>query len=66
MPEKYNVLQCGGWKPLINSTVTNYTSAKLIIEKNVKGCTIKSAGPVEDRSKGGNTITKIQGILESP
>jgi len=58
LPEKHNVLQCGGWKPLTDSSVTNYTSAKLILEGNVRGCTIKSFGPVVDKGKG-NTVVKI-------
>ena len=59
LPENANYLICGGDKPLINSTIENHTSAKLILKKNVQGCTIRSLGPVEDEGKK-NTITIIK------
>ncbi len=59
LPPDVNYLNCGGKRcALIDSTVTNETSAKLILNKNVINCIIKSRGPVEDHGKG-NKITKI-------
>lgn len=59
LPEECNVLQLGGWKPLVNSRVVNHTAAKLIIGKNVRGCTIESVGPVENGSVA-NSIKRIK------
>ena len=56
LPEA-NRLICGGRKKLVNSKVINYTTATLILEKNVRNCTVKSVGPVEDRGKG-NTVER--------
>lgn len=53
-----NRLTCGGKNKLTNSTVTNYTTAKLILNKNVHNCSIKSVGPVADHGKN-NTIVRI-------
>lgn len=63
LPEEHNVLRCGGGfrenQGLTNSTVTNYTAAKVILDEHVRNCTINSVGPVEDHGKG-NTITQIE------
>jgi hypothetical protein len=59
IPPKANRLLCGGRKGLTNSTVTNYTAAKLILNKRVRHCTIKSVGPVEDHGKH-NTVIPIE------
>lgn len=59
LPRKVNVLTCGGKHGLKNSTVTNYTRAKLILDKRVTDCVIKSVGPVEDNGKN-NKVTKIR------
>ncbi|MDF7808068.1 hypothetical protein P4E94_11510 [Pontiellaceae bacterium B12219] len=59
LPEEINVLSCGGRKPLIDSTIENYTSAKLILEPNVRNCKIKSLGPVEDKGSN-NRITQLK------
>mgnify|MGYP006272788675 CR=1 FL=1 len=63
LPEGVNVLTVGqelrGWKTLINSTVYNYTSARVILTDRVRNCTIYSAGPVEDRGQG-NTIHPLE------
>ena len=59
LPEEANYLICGGDDPLRDSIIENDTTAKLILEKNVEGCTIRSRGPVEDRGKR-NRITEIQ------
>ncbi len=48
LPEQANHLICGGDKELVNSTIENHTTAKLILQKNVRNCTIRSKGPVED------------------
>jgi len=59
LPQQANHLSCGGRKELKNSTVLNYTSARLILNERVRNCTIKSVGPVEDRGKG-NTVLRIK------
>ncbi|MDF7797975.1 hypothetical protein P4C99_00770 [Pontiellaceae bacterium B1224] len=59
LPEEINVLTCGGKKPLEDSTIENYTTAKLILESNVRNCKIKSIGPVEDRGRS-NRITQLE------
>ncbi len=70
LPAKVNHLNCGGRHGLKNCTLTNYTSARLILNKRVANCTIKSVGPVEDNGKD-NTITIIrptdymQGLLST-
>lgn len=62
LPKKYNVLRCGGRAmggrryPLVDSIIVNYTSAKLILERNVRNCTIMSVGPVVDGGKGNKVI----------
>ena len=48
LPEQANYLICGGDQELTNSTIDNQTTAKLILMKNVRNCTIRSIGPVED------------------
>ncbi|MGJ8655468.1 MAG: hypothetical protein ACSHX6_03380 [Akkermansiaceae bacterium] len=59
LPEKVNVLNCGGpRRELVNSTIENYTTAKLILNENVSNCHIKSIGPVVDNGKN-NKITII-------
>jgi hypothetical protein len=52
-------LNCGGRKGLKNSTVTNYTTARLILNERVRNCVIKSVGPVEGSGRE-NTIIKIK------
>jgi hypothetical protein len=59
LPPEVNRLNCGGRKGLTNSSVTNYTTAALILDRNVSHCVIKSAGPVEDRGKN-NTVVRIE------
>lgn len=59
LPAEVNYLNCGGKQPLINSTITNETTAKLILNKNVSHCVIKSRGPVEDHGKN-NAVSIIQ------
>jgi hypothetical protein len=59
LPRGVNHLNCGGKKGLQNSTVTNYTMARLILNEGVRNCVIKSVGPVEDRGSQ-NTITRIE------
>ncbi len=48
LPREANRLVCGGRQGLTGSTVTNYTTATLVLERNVRGCRIRSVGPVED------------------
>ena len=58
-PVALNVLNCGGGKyPMVNSTLTNETPAKVVLNRNVSNCTIKSVGPVLDHGTN-NTIVKI-------
>jgi hypothetical protein len=52
LPEKVNFLVCGGDKELVDSVIERHTGAKLILKKNVRNCTIKSVGPVEDQGAG--------------
>jgi len=59
LPGKVNRLSCGGRKGLTNSTVTNYTTVRLILNERVRNCVIKSVGPVEDQGRQ-NTIIKIE------
>lgn len=59
LPRSANVLTCGGRKELTRSTVTNYTPATLILEKNVTHCTIRSIGPVKDKGKN-NTVIRMR------
>ena len=56
--EEANVLRCGGRRGLVNSTVTNHTTARLILDKHVRNCLIRSHGPVEDNGQG-NTIVRL-------
>lgn len=57
--EESNYLICGKEKPLVNSTITNYTNAILVLTKRVSNCKIKSHGPVEDQGTN-NVITSIE------
>ena len=59
IPRKVFMLTAGGKQPLIDSTVTNYTTADIVLEKNVKNCTIRTAGRVIDRGQN-NKIIKIK------
>ena len=59
LPRRANILNCGDKHELKNSTVTNYTKAKIILNKRVSNCVIKSVGPVEDNGKN-NTVIKIR------
>lgn len=58
LPEEVNYLTCGGDKALIDSTIENNTTARLILKKNVENCTIHSLGPVEDNGKNNTIIQK--------
>ena len=58
LPEEANYLICGGDKELVDSTIVNHTSAKLVLEKNVRNCKIRSVGPVEDKGRG-NRVEKM-------
>ncbi|MFC7337591.1 hypothetical protein ACFQY0_10415 [Haloferula chungangensis] len=58
LPEEANYLICGGDKELVDSTIENHSSAKLILKKNVRNCIIRSNGPVEDEGKG-NRVMKM-------
>lgn len=59
LPEEVNVVICGGKQELTDSTVENHTTAKLVLEANVRNCDIRSVGPVEDKGKG-NRIVKLE------
>ena len=59
LPEEYNKLVCGGRKGMKDSTITNYTTATLILESNVRDCRIKSVGPVIDHGSN-NRVSKIE------
>jgi len=59
LPREVNRLDCGGRQGLRDSTVINYTPARLILNERVSGCVIKSVGPVEDHGQE-NTIFSIQ------
>lgn len=56
LPEQANHLICGGDKELVNSTIENHSSAKLILQKNVRNCIIRSKGPVEDGGSGNRVM----------
>jgi hypothetical protein len=56
LPREANRLNCGGSEALTNSTVTNHTTAELILNKNVRNCRIECVGPVVDRGEGNNVI----------
>ena len=58
LPSEVNYVNCGGKKGLTHSTVTNYTTAKVVLNERVRYCTIRSVGPVEDHGTQ-NTIVKI-------
>ncbi|MEN8695486.1 MAG: hypothetical protein ACN4GG_11750 [Akkermansiaceae bacterium] len=60
LPEEANFLICGGDKELTNSTIENNTTAKLILERNVRNCTIRSLGPVEDKGSGNKIIQIVK------
>ena len=57
-PAAGNLLECGGRHGLTNSTVKNYTSAKLVLNGRVRSCIIESVGPVEDGGQD-NRVTKL-------
>lgn len=59
LPDKINKLICGGRKGMNGSTITNYTTATLILESNVRDCRIESVGPVIDKGKD-NRVSKIR------
>mgnify|MGYP006281346749 CR=1 FL=1 len=59
LPDDVNRLLCGSEEGLRNSTVTNYTEARLILNERVRNCTVKSVGPVEDRGDH-NTVVRIE------
>ena len=59
LPAEANRVSCGGNKGLVNSAVTNYTTARLVLNERVRNCVIKSVGPVEDHGSE-NTIIKIK------
>ncbi|MEN8662924.1 MAG: hypothetical protein ABF330_10590 [Lentimonas sp.] len=59
LPDEVNKLICGGRKGMRNSTITNYTTAELTLERNVHNCRVKSVGPVIDHGTG-NRVSKIQ------
>lgn len=58
LPEAVAVLVCGGRKGLVDSTVVNETAVRLVLEKSVRNCTIRSVGVVEDQGTN-NTIERI-------
>lgn len=65
LPPAVNRLNCGGGKnPLKNSSVTNYTKAAVILNRNVSHCVIRSVGPVEDHGKN-NTVIAIHSGAEA-
>lgn len=59
IPQEANRLMCGGRRGLTNSTVKNYTAAKLILDHRVRGCRIESVGPVEDGGED-NEIVRVR------
>ncbi|MDP4645136.1 MAG: hypothetical protein NWS71_11910, partial [Opitutales bacterium] len=59
LPDEINKLICGGRKGMNGSTITNYTTATLILESNVRDCRIESVGPVIDKGKD-NRVSKIR------
>jgi len=59
LPRQVNRLVCGGKKPLVHSTVSNFTPAELVLNKNVSDCTVESVGPVQDHGQH-NTVIKIR------
>jgi hypothetical protein len=59
LPREVNRLNCGGKNGLVDSTVTNYTTARLILNERVRNCVIKSVGPVEDNGRQ-NKIIKLE------
>ena len=58
LAEDTNYLNCGGDKELTDSTIDNQSSAKLILHKNVRNCTIRSKGPVEDNGSGNRVMQR--------
>ncbi len=58
LPPAANRLVCGGRQGMIRSTLTNYTTAEVILDKSVRNCLIRSAGPVQDNGKD-NTVIRI-------
>jgi len=59
LPTDVNHLNCGGKKGLQKSTLTNYTTARLILNERVRNCMVKSVGSVEDHGRQ-NTIIRIE------
>ncbi|MGJ8638529.1 MAG: hypothetical protein ACSHYA_03975 [Opitutaceae bacterium] len=59
IPDQYNKLICGGRKGMNGSTITNYTTATLILQGNVRDCRIQSVGPVIDNGSD-NRVSKIK------
>jgi len=64
LPPEVDRVRCGGRKGLVNSTVTNYTTARLVLDERVRNCVIKSVGPVEDHGRE-NTIIRIEPEIEA-
>lgn len=58
LPEKILRIRAGDGKPLVDSKVTNYTRAKIILSDKVRNCTIRSMGPVEDNGRN-NTVVRL-------
>ena len=56
LPREANRLVCGGRPGLTGSTVTNYTTATLVLERNVRDCRIRSVGPVEDGGERNDVV----------
>ena len=56
LPDVVNFLICGGDQELVSSTIENFTTAKLILKENVRNCTIKSVGAVEDHGSGNRVV----------
>jgi len=59
LPSEANYLTCGGKKDLKDSTVINYTTARLILTERVRRCVVKSVGAVEDQGQR-NTVIRIE------
>jgi hypothetical protein len=62
LPETANRLECGivrTKRPLVDSEVTNYTTATIVLNQNVSNCTIRSVGSVEDHGTG-NMVLRIK------
>ena len=59
LPQKVRRVRVGQDKPVIDSKLINHTCAKLILSEQVRNCTIKSVGPVEDRGQD-NTVIRLE------